>query len=128
MDVGSTFVEKWIYPRIGGKQKEENIQEVHVKVEVEVSIRDILAIPYVPYIPNTTIKCLADFPKNSCEGLELATGTTSMLIRHTMYENESETYEMSHGFEEGRTILEALVGNEEVLTLLDVGHFPYFGV
>jgi len=124
VDVGSIFVEKWSYPRIGGKRKEENIQEVHVKVEVEVSIRDVLIILHVPNIPNTAIKCLANFPKNSCEGLELATGTTSMLTRYTMHEDESETNEMSHGFEEGWTILEALVGNEEVLTLLDIGHFP----
>lgn len=31
---------------------------------------------------------------------------------------------MLHCFEEGWTILEALVGDEETLTLLDVGHIP----
>lgn len=124
VDVGSTLVEKWIYPRIGGKRKEENIQEVHVKVKIEVSIRDILAILYVPHIPNTAIKCLANFPKNSCEGLEPAIGITSVLIRYTMYEDESETKEMSHCLEEGWTVLEALVGDEEVPTPLDVGHLP----
>lgn len=124
VDVGSTLVGKWIYPRIGGKRKEGNIQEVHVKVEIEVSICDIFAILYVPYIPNTAIKCLANFPKNSCEGLELATGITSMLIRYTMYEDESEMKEMSHRVEEGWTVLEALVGDEEALTPLNVGHLP----
>ena len=124
VDVGSTLVEKWIIPRFSGKRKEENIQEVHVEVEIEVSIRNILAILYVPHIPNTAIKCLANFPKNSCEGLELATGIIGMLTRYTMYEDESETKQMSHCLEEGWTVLEARVGDEDVLTRLDVGHLP----
>lgn len=91
VDVESTFMEKWICQRIAGKRKEENIQEVHVKVKINVRIRDVLAILYAPYIPNTAIKCLANFSKGSCKGLELATGIISMLTRYTMYEDESET-------------------------------------
>lgn len=91
VDVESTFIEKWICQRIAGKRKEENIQEVHVKVKINVRIRDILAILYAPDIPNTAIKCLANFSKDSCKGLELATGIIGMLTRYTMYEDESET-------------------------------------
>ena len=125
VDVGSTYIiQKWICQRIGGKRREENIQEVHVKVEIEVCIRDVLAIPYVPHIPDWAIEGLANFSKNGSEGAKLAAGIISMLIRHTMYKDESETDEVLHGFEEGRTILEAFVGDEEVFTLLDVDHVP----
>jgi hypothetical protein len=124
VDVGSTFVGKWTRQRIGGQRREENTQEVHVKVKVEVRIRDVLAILHVPHIPDTAIKRLTDFSKNGCEGLKLATGITSMSIRYTMYEDEPETNKMLHCFEEGWTILEASVGDEEVITLLNVCHIP----
>jgi hypothetical protein len=98
-----------------------------VKVEIEVRIGDVLAILYIPHIPDTAIKRLPNLSKNICEGLKLATCVICTFIRHTTYEDEPETDEVLHGFEEGRTILEAFVGDEKIFTLLDVGHIPWFG-
>lgn len=103
---------------------EEHIQEVHVKVETEVRIRDVLAIPYVAHIPDRAIKGLTNFSKDGCEGSKLAVGIISTLIRYSVYKNQSETDKMSHGSEKGWTILEVFVGYEEILTLLDVNRVP----
>jgi hypothetical protein len=95
-----------------------------MKVEIKVCVRDVLAILFVPYIPNTAIKRLPNFSKNIREGSKLTGEITSTFVRHSTYEDESVTDEVSHGSEEGWTILETFVRDKEIFTFLDVGHIP----